>query len=105
MAGKANTNEVNKGTEVPLENGSVVYVRPLTLKRLRAFMKVMKKVNADMETQEFDDEEIDILIEAARIALARDYEDIAEDENLDDLLNMQSVNKILSAAMGADLNE
>lgn len=81
-----------------------VEVRPLTIRQLRKFVKVVKDLNT--ETVDLSDEDIDNMIEAARIVLSKAAPELAEDPDaLEDVLDIRTFNQILSAAMGVDPEE
>lgn len=95
--------ELNKGTEVELANGEKVYVKPLTIKQLRRFMKVASDLVLDGT---LDDDQINKMVDAAQIALEKAAPALAADRDaLEDALDMRSFNIILSIAVGADPNE
>ena len=79
-------------------------VRPLTLRQLRKFVKVVK--NLDANTTDLSDEDINNMVEAAAIALEKASPDLAKDkEALEDVLDIATFNTLLEAAMGADPEE
>lgn len=95
--------ELNKGKEITLVDGEKVYVKPLTLKQLRKFMKVAAEISLEGN---LDDEQIDKMISAAQIALEKAAPELAADrDKLEDSLDMKSFNDILAVAVGADPNE
>jgi len=95
--------ELNKGKEITLVDGGKVYVKPLTLKQLRKFMKVAAQISLEGN---LDDDQIDKMISAAAIALEKADPELAADrERLEDSLDMKSFNDILAIAVGADPNE
>ncbi len=95
--------ELNKGTEIELADGQKVYMKPLTIKQLRKFYKVVKGLDLDGP---LEDEQIDVMVDATAIALEKCAPKLAKDkEGLEDLLDMSSFSKILAVAVGADPNE
>lgn len=94
--------ELNKGKEIVLADGESVFIKPLTIKQLRKFMKVAVKLDLDGN---LDDDQIDTMLEAASIALEKAAPELAADrEKLEEALDMYSFNQILSIAVGADPN-
>ena len=94
--------ELNKGKEIILADGEKVYVKPLTIKQLRKFMKVAADLALDGN---LDDDQIDKMLDAAQIALEKAAPELAADrDKLEDVLDMKSFNDILAVAVGADPN-
>ena len=94
--------QLNQGKEIVLANGEKVEVKPLTIRQLRKFMKVVVDLNLDGT---LDDEQIDKMLEAASIALEKASPELSADkEALEDALDMRCFNEILSIAVGADPN-
>lgn len=88
--------------EVELQDGTVVTVRPLSIKLLRKFMEVMKK----MDTKMSEEENLDILVEACGVALERQVPDIAKNrENLEDALDVPTMWKIIEVAGGIKMSD
>jgi len=82
-----------------------VEVRPLTIRQLRRFVKIVGDLNFDNQT-ELTDEDIDKMVEAASIALEKAAPDLAKDNDaIEDSLDIRTFNEILNAAMGVDPNE
>ena len=92
--------DLASGRTITLGEESIT-VRPLTLRQLRRFVKVVK--NLDMEANELSDEDINNMVEAASIALEKAKPELAADtEALEDMVDIKTFNLILEAAMGAD---
>jgi len=90
--------KVNLGTEE-------IEVRPLTIRQLRRFVKVVGNLNFDNQT-ELSDDDIDNMIEAVSIALEKAAPELSSDkESIEDSLDIRTFNAILNAAMGVDPNE
>lgn len=81
-----------------------VVVKPLTLKQLRKFVKIVKLLDA--EAEEMTDEDISNMVEAASIALEKASPELAADkEELEEILDIKTFNAVLEAAMGTDPEE
>jgi hypothetical protein len=96
-------NDKNKdlflGTEIVFADGKKRTVRPLTIRNLRKFMKIVK----DLKTDNLNDEDIDVMVEAASIALLAVDPELAEDRDaLEDALDLRCFGELMSAAMGSD---
>lgn len=91
------------GTEIQVGDNKVE-IRPLTIRQLRRFIKVVGDLNFEDQT-ELEDEDIDRMLEAASIALEKAAPELAKDvEMLEDILDLRTFNLILNAAMGVDPN-
>lgn len=98
------SNAVREGREIIFADGQKRTIYPLTIRQLRKFMKAAKGLDK-VENEELTDEQVDKMIEAAAIALEKDYPAEASDiDALEDLLDLKSFNALLSAAMGTDPN-
>lgn len=104
MATKTNV-DFREGVEVVFADGVKRKIRPLTIRQMRKFMKSIKDLDA-LDSANLDDDQIDKMVEAAVIALEKDYPDIASDRDaLEDIIDMKSFGILISAAMGADPND
>jgi hypothetical protein len=94
-------NSLNTYESVTLQDGSVVEIRPLTIKNLRKFMAVVKK----FEKVKDDEAGLNLMIEATQIALmASDAEKFADRDYLEEVLDMKIISKIMEVAGGVDIN-
>lgn len=92
------------GTKISIGE-ETVEVRPLTIRQLRRFVKVVGDLNFEDQT-ELSDEDIDKMVEAASIALEKAAPELSKDTDaIEDSLDIRTFNAILNAAMGADPNE
>jgi len=88
------------GTEIVFADGKTRTIKPLTIRQLRKFMKIVKDLNTESG---MTDDDIDIMVEAAAVALAAVDPDLAEDTDaLEDILDLRSFGELMSAAMGSD---
>lgn len=88
------------GTEIVFADGKTRTIKPLTIRQLRKFMKTVKDLNTESG---ISDEDIDIMVEAAAIALATVDAELASDvDALEDILDLRSFGELMSAAMGSD---
>ena len=77
------------GTEILFADGKTRTVKPLTIRNLRKFMKVIKDLKTD---DTLEDADIDIMVEAAGIALiAVDPVLAANQEALEDALDLTAL--------------
>jgi hypothetical protein len=91
------------GSEVEFADGKKRFVKPLTIRQLRKFMKIVAKL--DTSLSEIDDKQIDKMIEATQVALEKVDPKLAGDKDaLEDAIDVVSFNAIFSIAMGNDPN-
>lgn len=88
--------------EIQLQNGATVKLKPLTIKELRKFMKVIAR------TQEVtsEDETLTILIEACAVALEKQLPELVKDiEEFEDTLDVPTINRILEICGGIKMDD
>jgi len=99
----AQNKDLHEGVEIVFADGNKRVIKPLTIRQLRKFMKVANELKTDDEAM--TDADIDRMVEAAGIALAKVDPDLAGDpEALEDILDLRCFGELMSAAMGADPN-
>lgn len=88
------------GTEILFADGKTRTIKPLTIRNLRKFMKVIKDLKTD---DTLEDADIDVMVEAASIALiAVDPVLAGNTEALEDALDLRCFGELMGAAMGSD---
>lgn len=88
--------------EIQLQNGANVKLKPLTIKELREFMKVINKT-AEVTSE---DETLTILIDACAVALAKQLPDLVADRDaFEDTLDVPTINKILEVCGGIKMDD
>jgi hypothetical protein len=92
--------DILAGKEITFADGKTRTIKPLTIRNLRKFMAVVK----DLKTEDtLSDADIDIMVEAAGIALATVDAELGNNkEKLEDVLDLRSFGELMSAAMGSD---
>ena len=96
--------DIHEGKAIVFADGKTRTVRPLTIRQLRKFMKVAGALQAKTES-DMTDEDIDAMVEAASIALAKIDPELAEDlDALEDVLDLKCFAELMAAAMGSDPN-
>jgi hypothetical protein len=102
------TNSARLSADIEFADGKTRTVRPLTIKKLRKFMKIAEKLDVG-STGTLTDDDIDKMMEAAAIIMEDiDPELAANGELLEDALDVETFWKIMQVAMGnklADPNE
>jgi len=118
---------IREGTKITFSDGNEREVFPVSIRNLRRVMKTMKSVD---EEGEMSDDNINVMLDAARIILEKVDPDVVKlskaavekrekileadpkdvdaafevEDPLEDLLDIATVNKVLSAGMGTDPN-
>jgi hypothetical protein len=88
--------------EIELQNGAKVKLKPLSIKQLRKFMEVIKKV------QEAEDETatLGILVEACGVAIETQLPDLVADiEKLEEALDVRTINRLLEVCGGIKMDD
>jgi hypothetical protein len=103
--------EVASVEEIKLLDGTEVTLRPCSIKVLKKFMKVFKKME---QLEEVDQEQImDILVEASAVALQKQLPDVTkfvddEDESreeYEEMVDMDIVNKVNEVCGGIKFDD
>lgn len=88
--------------EIPLQDGTVVKLKPLSIKELRKFMVEINKTGS----AETEDETLDILINACAVALEKQLPEIVKDRDaFEDLLDVPTINRILEVCGGIKMDD
>lgn len=97
-------NTVYEVVDIQLSNGEEISVRPLTIKNLKKFTKVIAKLD-DPEIKTEDDA-MEVFIEAAMVCMEQFAPDLALDkEKFEDVIEVPTLMKILEVAGGLKLND
>lgn len=97
-------NTVYETIEIKLSNGEDITVKPLSIKNLRKFMEVIKKLDSDKIKSEED--AMEVFIEAGLICLQQFKPELAEDkEKFEDIIEIPTLMKILEVAGGMKMND
>lgn len=101
----ATNKDLHQGTAIVFADGKTRVIKPLTIRQLRKFMKIANDLNVNDEST-MSDADIDKMVEAAAIALAKVDPDLAEDPDaLEDVLDLRCFGELMAAAMGNDPNQ
>lgn len=90
--------------QIEVQDGTILTIKPLNIKRLRVFMEIVK----DFDKIEDEAESIDLMIRACSLAIGADKEnkDKADDnEWLEENLDIPTMWKILEVAGGVKPND
>lgn len=101
--------KVYETVELELQDGTVVEIRPLPIKRLRKFMDVIEKMgegpevdeNGDLKEQ---DKMVDFLLDAAQVALEVKWPQYKDRETLEDAVDLPTLMKICEVAGGLNFS-
>ena len=95
--------DLYKGVDILFADGKTRTIKPLTIRQLRKFMKVVSEMRTTED--QLSDEDIDKMVQASAIALQKVDPELSEDlDALEDILDLRSFNLIMGAAMGSDPN-
>jgi phosphate uptake regulator len=96
-------NSLFVGTEIEFADGKKRLIKPLTIRQLRKFVKLVDGLDANMTS--LSDEDIDKMLEAAAVIIEKSDAKLAEDkESLEDAVDIVVFNALVSIAMGTDPN-
>lgn len=93
--------DIKRGVEITFADGESRLIKPLTIRSLRRFMKVVSVM--DITKSMLEDVDIDRMVEAATIVFEDNKLKLVEN-SVEDILDIKSFNELFSAAMGADPN-
>ena len=97
-------NTVYEVVDIQLSNGEEIAVRPLTIKNLKKFTKVVAKL--DDPSVKTEDDAMEVFIEAAMVCMEQFAPDLAADkEKFEDIIEVPTLMKILEVAGGLKLND
>ena len=90
--------------EVELMDGSKISMRPLKISLLRDFMKEFQKIG-DEDIAEDNIKSMDLLIDCAVIAMKQYNPELASKEQMEEVIDLPTVYKIIEVASGIKLND
>jgi hypothetical protein len=97
-------NTVYEVVDIQLSNGEEISIRPLTIKNLKKFTKVVAKL--DDPKVKTEDDAMEVFIEAAMVCMEQFAPDLAADkEKFEDIIEVPTLMKILEVAGGLKLND
>lgn len=97
-------NTVYETFELKLSDGEEITIKPLSIKNLRKFMDVIKKL--DSESIQSEEDAMEIFIEAGLVCMKQFKPELAEDkEKFEDVIEIPTLMKILEVAGGMKLND
>lgn len=103
LGGKLSTN-IYDTAELELEDGTIIFIKPLPIKQLKKFMLVIRELDSeDISTEE---EAMDIFVKAAMVCIEKAYPEIGLNrESFEDIVNIPNMMKILEICGGLKLND
>lgn len=90
--------------EVELMDGSKISMRPLKISLLRDFMKEFQKIG-DEDIAEDNIKSMDLLLDCAVIAMKQYNPELASKEQMEEVIDLPTVYKIIEVASGIKLND
>lgn len=93
--------DVRRGKEIEFADDIVRMIRPLSIKQLRKFVVVIEKLQNTTDANNMTDEDIDTMVDAAEIILAKVDPKLSNDrEALEDVVDLVTFNEMMQIAMG-----
>ena len=97
-------NTVYEVVDIRLSNNEEISVRPLTIKNLKKFTKVIAKL--DSPKVKTEDDAMEVFIEAAMVCMEQFSPDLSTDkEKFEEVIEVPTLMKILEIAGGLKLND
>jgi hypothetical protein len=93
---------INEEKTITLIDGTTFVTRPLKLSLLRQFMK---KFEVIAEVADNNDKSLDALLECVKVALQQYKPELLEKDDLEDILDLPTVYKIVEEASGINLSD
>jgi len=90
--------------EVELLDGSTISMKPLKISLLREFMKEFQKIG-DPKIAEDNIKSMDLLLSCATIAMKQYSPELATKEQLEEIMDLPTVYKVIEVAAGIKLND
>ena len=90
--------------EVELLDGSTISMKPLKISLLRDFMKEFQKIS-DPKIADDNIKSMDLLLSCATIAMKQYSPELATKEQLEEIIDLPTVYKIIEVAAGIKLND
>jgi len=90
--------------EVELLDGSTISMKPLKISLLRDFMKEFQKIS-DPKIAEDNIKSMDLLLSCATIAMKQYSPELATKEQLEEVMDLPTVYKVIEVAAGIKLND
>lgn len=90
--------------EVEFIDGTKIQMRPLKISLLRDFMKEFQKIG-DEKIAEDNIKSMDLLLDCAVIAMRQYNPDLATKEQLEEIVDLPTIYKIIEVAAGIKLND
>lgn len=90
--------------EIELMDGSTISMRPLKISLLRDFMKEFQKIG-DEKISEDNIKSMDLLLDCAVIAMKQYNPEIATKQQLEDIIDLPTIYKVIEVAAGIRLND
>lgn len=90
--------------EVELLDGSTISMKPLKISLLRDFMKEFQKIS-DPKIAEDNIKSMDLLLSCAVIAMKQYNAELATKEQLEEIMDLPTVYKVIEVAAGIKLND
>lgn len=93
--------DVRRGKDILFADDVTRHIKPLSIKQLRKFVKLIDKLGSTTDGAALSDEEIDTMMDAASIILEKvDPILISDRDNLEEAIDLTCFNEMMNVAMG-----
>lgn len=97
----ADKHNVRNGKDIEFGDGVTRSVKPLSIKQLRKFVKIIDKLGDTTNAGTMSDEDIDTMVDAASVILEKiDPKFAADRDLLEDSVDLIMFNEMMNVAMG-----
>jgi hypothetical protein len=94
-------NDIRKGKDIEFSDGVTRRVRPLSIKQLRKFVKIIDKLGSTENAASMSDEDIDTMVDAAAVIFEKVDQNLAADRDaIEDVVDLLTFNDMMNVAMG-----
>lgn len=99
------TNSARISVDMEFADGVTRTIKPLTIRRLRKFMKLVESLSST-EAAKMSDDDIDKMMEAAAIVVEQSDPELAgNEEKLEDAVDVDIFWKLIQIAMGNKISD
>lgn len=97
----ADNHDIRKGREITFADDVTRNIRPLSIRQLRRFVKLIEKLGDTSSAGTLSDDEIDTMVDAAAVILEKVDPMLAEDrDKIEDVVDLLTFNDMMTVAMG-----
>lgn len=92
--------------DIEFADGKVRTIKPLTIKALRKFVKIVEDLNALENASALDEDTVEKMVEAVAIVLEKVDPEVSKNKDLlEEAIDMDVFQKIMTVAMGGRVSD